>query len=168
VGANGGHRKTEFQDGKKMHSFITGINSDINLSRKFVFQESLSTMTDQELKILENKEQQEFEDRKKTLRDESERRDAEQMKERQRNADIASKCCSFIVEKYKIDPKDLSNIVLSRNWLVTRKGIEKYTNQDIGDLAYRIAMRPQGENETKRIFLFNASGDFKLYVDVQK
>lgn len=168
VSPAGVHRKTEIQDGKKLHSFVTGAGSDINLSGEFVFQEPLATMTDEELNALRANEQKAFDERMKTLREESERRDRARMEERQRKAEIESKCCAFIVEQYKIDAKDLHNIVLSRNWLVTRKGIEKYTNQDIGDVAYRIAMRPGKEDKTKRVFLFDASGNFVLHTDIPK
>lgn len=160
IGSDKKHLQMSEVDGVKMQSFKTGVDPDVDFSSRLTIQcGELTVISTKELKRLEAEADRLYRQR------EAERVEAHRkiLEEKQRVRDeqkaVEKRCFDHLKELYGLSYKQLSDLLVSRNWLVSRKGIAKYTDKDLGDNVHRIKVRSTTAGAPSTVYLFSPGGE---------
>lgn len=136
-------------------NYVTGLGgAEINLSSRLSDKLKVSIQTEAAIKAEEASRIREEKERIKRTQEELMRqRKAKHMAE-VRDQQIASLCEAFMMKESGLSAEGYAHIKSSTGWIKSRRAIERYTAEDVGDRVFRISLKVPESNQ-KDVFLFN-------------
>ena len=77
----------------------------------------------------------------------------------------STRCIEQLRDQLNLSHEEFKGQVSNTGWITTKKGIQSYTDEDIGNKVFRISMKVAGSDE-KKIYLFNEEAQLKFESEI--